>query len=106
MIPVRFTKTAQADLTDAFQWYESKREGLGYEFMDRVDEVVDRIAHHPESYPKIIEDARRANLEQFPYSLYYKIESDAIVIACLHGKRSPRVALERALGIIQFPHPK
>ena len=72
MILVRFTKTAQADLTDAFQWCESKRERLGYEFMERVDQVVDQIARHPLSCPKTVEDARRANLEQFPYALYYK----------------------------------
>lgn len=106
MTPVRFTSNAERDVAEAFAWYEEKREGLGSEFLSRVDEVVEKITHHPLSYPKVIEDVRRANLEQFPYALWYKIEDDAVVIACIHGKRSPRVALARALGVIEMKKPE
>ena len=53
------------------EWYEQQREGLGLEFTDRVLEAIDRIAEHPLAFAKSIGDARRCNLDQFPYSVFF-----------------------------------
>ncbi len=104
MKPVRLTHVAESDIAEAAAWYEAEREGLGVQFVDRVQQAIDRIAENPMGYAKVIEDARRAPLEQFPYGLWYRVEPDeSVVIACLHGKRSPRLTRERALGIIPMP---
>ncbi len=86
----------------AAQWYESKREGLGEEFVDQVESALSRIALNPRGYAKIIRENRRCNIEQFPYSLWFRIEEDAVVVACLHGKRSPTLSRERSLGVVPF----
>lgn len=61
------------------------------------------IERNPFGHAKVIGDARRALLKQFPYGLWFKIENDAIVIACLHHKRDIRLARERAAGMIEIP---
>ena len=102
---VRFTPAAEADVIRAVEWYEGQREGLGLEFFARVDEAVQRVGSNPLAYRKVFGEARRINLRQFPFGLWYKVEQDAIVIACLHAKRSTALARERAIGIIELPKP-
>ena len=104
MKPVRLTKIAEADIAGAAAWYEAKKPDLGFEFVERVEEAIQGIAQNPLMHATVIEDVRRAPLSRFPYALWYRVEpDDSIVIACLHAKRSPRLARERALGILEFP---
>ena len=97
------TIPARRDIESAAEWYDNQREGLGLEFTDRVLEAIEAIERNPFGYAKEIGDARRALLRQFPYALWFKIENDAIVIACLHHKRDTRLARERAAGVIEIP---
>ena len=45
--PVRLTAFAEADIAEAFMWYEAKKPDLGFEFVERVEEALDRIAGNP-----------------------------------------------------------
>ena len=49
---------------------KEKREGLGLQFTDRVLEAVEKIKEHPLGYCKVIGEARRIGLVQFPYNLW------------------------------------
>ena len=46
---VYVTPAAQADFRAAFQWYESKRHGLGREFVDEIDTLIQQITDSPKS---------------------------------------------------------
>jgi toxin ParE1/3/4 len=102
---VRVESAAKADIQRAFVWYETQREGLGERFVEQVRATIERIALNPEGYAKIIKDARKAEVEKFPYSIWFHVRDDVVVIACLHGKRDRRLAVERASGVIQMPDP-
>lgn len=81
---------AQADLDDAAVWYESRRSGLGTEFLDSVQPTLDRISNQPFSYPKVYGEVRRALVSRFPFGIYYLSEVDReVVIAIIHGSRDP-----------------
>jgi toxin ParE1/3/4 len=41
---------AVRDMTEAFDWYESNRTGLGTEFLNEVNEYYERITQNPEHY--------------------------------------------------------
>ena len=41
----RVEEVAQTEFEDAAGWYEAQRDGLGFEFIAAVDEVLVRIAH-------------------------------------------------------------
>jgi toxin ParE1/3/4 len=77
-----------------------KREGLGVQFMDKVEDAIERIADHPLAFRPIVENVRRANLERFPYGLWFTLNEDgSIVLACLHHKRdNPKLARQVRLG--------
>lgn len=97
------TSAASRDIERVADWYEQRRDGLGLEFTDRVLDAIEAIERNPLAYTKVIGDARRTLLDQFPYALWYKVENDAIIIACLHHKRDTRHARERTAGVIEMP---
>ena len=45
--PFRTEPEASAELENAAVWYESRRSGLGVEFLEAVDATLDRIARCP-----------------------------------------------------------
>jgi plasmid stabilization system protein ParE len=82
---------ARAELEDAYNWYEDQEAGLGEAFLDSFNLSIDRIRNRPESYAVIVGDLRRAIVKRFPYAIYYRIiSSRVLVVAVLHGKRSPK----------------
>lgn len=91
MRQVLFRKEAEADVTEAYLWYEARSPGMGEEFRHELASTLRRIADHPESYQMIHRETRRAPMHRFPYSVFYRVYPDKIiVVACMHGRRSPR----------------
>ena len=83
------------DMTEAFDWYENKRAGLGAEFLDEVDQCYDRIIQTPEHY-QTHKEQRIAVMHRFPYKIVYEIEGETIVVfAVYHDKRNPKKLTER-----------
>ena len=92
MKPAIFRPAAAADVEDAWRWYETRKEGLGEEFLGVVQATVAQIEAHPESAPVVHRDIRRQLLRRFPYGLFYRlIRGEVVVVACFHAKRSPRI---------------
>ena len=91
MSRVLLQPAAAAELDEAYRWYERERPGLGGEFLQASQAIVDRLADNPHAFPLIHRDKRRAVFRRFPYSLIFRIVgSDVFVLACFHGKRNPR----------------
>lgn len=94
---VRIRPEAEADMHDAYHWYEEQAYGLGEEFLRAADAAIASIQRHPEAYPKVYESVRRAFLRKFPYGLFYVIEPDMIVVlACFYVRRDPKSWRDRA----------
>ena len=96
-LPVVLRPEARAEFDDALDWYEQQRPGLGVDFVTQVQEVFDRIGATPERYAQIFQDIRRVVVRRFPYSIFYKVESQQVVVlAVFHSRRNPRIWQERA----------
>ena len=95
-LPVVLRPEAQAEFDKAFDWYEQQRPGLGVDFAEHVQELLDRIVETPLLYSKIFKDVRRAVLRRFPYLVLYQIEkSQILVLAIFHVKRHPSIWMSR-----------
>ena len=82
---------AEADLDDAFRWYEARLPGLGGAFLQSADTCFARIQSHPEAHAEVHPRVRRAPLPRFPYGVFYVIREDRIdVLAVYHARRRPR----------------
>lgn len=87
---VVFRPQAEDDALEVRQWYESRRPGLGKEFGQVVDALVDRIAENPLAFPSVHNEARRAVLWRFPYAVYFRLtDNDDIVVLAIHGRQHP-----------------
>ena len=90
-LPVVWIPEADADLKEAFAWYESIHPDLGARFALAVEAAVDAIARSPLALQIVHAEMRRVGVRRFPYGLFYRVESDRIVVmACMHGRRNPK----------------
>lgn len=63
-----------------------------------------RISQNPYQYAPLIGDARRANLKQFKYGVWFRIKPDhSVVIACLHHRQDSGLVQRRALHRLEPP---
>ncbi len=87
---------AELEISDAYKYFEAKRQSLGDKFLDRLDEVLKRISESPELYALEKNGIRKVKLRQFPYVLGYFIDVEQVVIlGVVHGSRDPKVWNER-----------
>ncbi len=89
-------RKAEAELTEAFDWYEAQVAGLGSDFLLCVDAVLNAIQRNPEQYPVVHRTIRRALTRRFPYKILFVVEERTIaVLAVFHVKRNPKRWQER-----------
>ncbi len=84
---------AEADLRDAFMWYETKAAGLGHDFLRRVEMRLDQIASSPQLFRLRWQRFRLAPVERFPYAIYFiwdETSGSAVVGRVLHFKQDSR----------------
>lgn len=91
----RVEAVAQTEFEEAAGWYESQRDGLGFEFIVEIDRVLMRIAHE-ETFPTapIATVAggvvRREFVARFPYVVVFVETSDQRrVIMIRRGSSDP-----------------
>jgi toxin ParE1/3/4 len=90
-LPVVWLPEADADLKEALAWYEEIHPDLGMRFALAVDAAIEVIARSPLAFQIVHLKIRRAGVRRFPYGLFFKVESNRIVvIACMHGRRNPK----------------
>lgn len=87
---VVFRVSAQKQLLEAQIWYETRRAGLGAEFARSVEAAIARLACQPLAAPVVYESVHRVVLKRFPYSVFYLVEPQRLVVlSCLHTRRNP-----------------
>jgi plasmid stabilization system protein ParE len=83
---------AEADLDEAYRWYENQRSGLGGEFIACVDAAFERICETPELHAVVYKHVRQALIRRFPYVICYVFEEPWVsVVAVFHGHRDPAI---------------
>lgn len=71
---------AEQDLETAYDWYESKRAGLGGEFLDEVAATIRELACDPTLPRLYFGNFRRVLLRRFPYKIFYQVIGHRVVI--------------------------
>lgn len=85
-------RRATDELNEAYSWYEAEHQGLGERFLVDFKQTVLSAQTFPQSFIRVNDMVRRANLNRFPYAVFYKIESKRIVVlAVVHHARNPNL---------------
>ncbi|MBZ4219117.1 MAG: type II toxin-antitoxin system RelE/ParE family toxin [Chlorobium sp.] len=94
---ITFNRAASAEFSEATAWYESRRIGLGKEFIDEIEQLCVAASEHPLQFAIVHKDIRRVVANRFPFSVYFRVQKHCIVVlAVFHGRRDPAVWLDRA----------
>ncbi len=82
---------AEAEISEAFDWYEERVLGLGSNFILNLDAAFHTILRNPLLYPVLHNNIRRSLLRRFPYQVLFIYEDNRIVVlAVFHSKRNPK----------------
>lgn len=101
MKALSFASEALTELTEAADWYEVRREGLGRDFLREVKAKLGHVRDRPGMFPRIMglpEDleVRRALLRRFPFALVFLDLGQSVrVLAVAHMKRREGYWLSR-----------
>lgn len=82
-----YTARAKVDIDLAVGWYERQRKGLGLEFLDCLELAVRDILENPEFYSVKYLRYRSVLVRRFPFSVFYTIEQNVIVVHAVFDNR-------------------
>jgi len=89
-VTIKFHSAARKEFFEAAGYYEDQVVGLGDDFIDEIEKVLDVIEQQPASGTKITKTERRFLVSRFPYGIIYSVEANQIVIfAVMNLKRKP-----------------
>lgn len=87
-----FLPAARAEFDAAVLWYDLQRAGLGMQFVSEINRVIDLASNHPERFPVKYLEIRCAQARRFPYSVFFSLEIERIVVlAVFHVRRDPAI---------------
>jgi len=90
MIGYRFLSAADDEMIEAAVFYDAASNGLGNDFLEDVQQAIDRLCVYPMSGEAVAPGLRKILLHRFPFNVMYSIETDVIlVIAIAHHGRQP-----------------
>jgi plasmid stabilization system protein ParE len=86
------TLEARADIAEAATWLGDVSPSLRPRFAEELEKVYASILEHPQMYPKVYRNFRRALLHTFPYSIFYVVEPFLVlIVGVIHQSRDESV---------------
>jgi len=77
---VDYSAQAQEDVQEIIRYYESQSAGLGEHFIKDLENCSLLLEDFPLMYAQYLEEIRKGNLKNFPYSFFYMPdETEALV---------------------------
>jgi len=90
MKPVRIHREARLELAEAQDWYYERSEAAAQAFALEVDHAIRSIRQAPLRWPLALRGARAFVLDRFPYTVFYRVSADHVVITAIaHQSRRP-----------------
>ncbi len=88
---VEFHPLAVKELSDAALFYEGKARGLGDDFVNEVQRLLEVLQTHPELGRSAPGAVRTVSTRRFPYTIIYRASGDRLfLLAIAHQRRRPR----------------
>ena len=87
MKPARFLQPAEEEMIASVLYYEGQADGLGREFLEKVEFAVRDAATNPERWPVVRTGVRRRLVSQFPYAVFYRVQREEIIVLAIANLR-------------------
>ena len=87
---INWDENAEAEFVEAAVYYERKVEGLGEQFIVRIEATVARVLSNPFLYRCFDGECRRVKTETFPFFVIYRVSADHLhILAVMHTSKQP-----------------
>lgn len=88
---------AALEVQAAYEQYEKLKDGLGIEFVMRLDAGMEQVRLHPKRWAGHIAGTRRYRIQTFPYGIVYDLSraGTVLVVAVMHLSREPGYWIRR-----------
>jgi toxin ParE1/3/4 len=80
------------EVDDAFSFYATRSRIIAADFLNQFEHATVKLLNNPQLYPVVRSpDIRKHVMQQFPYSLIYRITATGStqILALAHHKRRP-----------------
>jgi toxin ParE1/3/4 len=99
MIDLILLLQADHDIQTAFNRYEDFQAGRGEVFMRHLDAALTLLRQHPEIAPAYGGRYRRMLIRDFPYGIFYELQSQRIIVgAIMDLRQNPEIIWKKLLG--------
>ncbi len=92
MYSVKLNPTAINNLKKNYNWYTNKKQQLGVEFLNEVDNKIASLTINPH-YAIRFKNVRVINLNKFPYIILFRVNEEKLlvsVLAIFHTSQNPK----------------
>ena len=87
---LKISQLAFLEIEDAKEYYNLQKPTLGDTFKNDVKRSIESIKEFPNLYPNVTNDLKRTLLHRFPYSIFYAVTNNTILILSVaHQHRKP-----------------
>ena len=69
-----FSSRAQKEVTESWNWYEDRQQGLGDRFLKELTECIHIIEQTPTRYPTRFKSYKETPVPVFPFLIIYRIQ--------------------------------
>lgn len=89
---IKISPLAENEIDESIEFYESRRKGLGKQFLTYLKSHLQVLKTHPELFEiKKKPGYRELTLVKFPFVIIYEIiENEVIIYSVFHTSRSPQ----------------
>ncbi len=77
---IEVLRLAAIEIIEAFDWYETQKESLGFDFLDELDQFYKTLLRNPHTYSYYEKPVREGKIKHFPYTVVYELFDETIVI--------------------------
>ena len=99
MTRIRILGAARRDLIAGYHFYENQAEGIGRYFLDTLYSDIESLQISAGVHAVCFGHYHRLLSKRFPWSVYYRIDGDEILIyAILDNRRNPNSIRSRLAG--------
>lgn len=71
---------ATIEIFEAYDWYDSQREGLGFDFLNELENFYNTLYKNPKTYSYYEKPVREGKIKRFPYIVVFEIFDTTIVV--------------------------
>ncbi len=72
------TPTAEQDIQTGRNWYESQQSQLGVDFIDAIENTIQKVQSNPNVFSRIYKGIRKAIVKRFPFGIYYFVKTTSL----------------------------